>query len=138
MSYTEVVRSVSYQERVQSALDQIEESPVPFSKGDGFLEDGFWVECVEEVIENEGEVLSLFVCIDTITRGVHFHYFNSPEPDGEQWVCTASVLFNVGRALELIYKSWLDSNGYSLAPEWLKLEEEPWLIEQIIGWKNEE
>jgi len=126
---------MSYQESVQSALDQIEDSPVPFSKGDGFLEDGFWVECVGVLEEDEDKVL-IFVCIDMITRGIHFHYFSSSlDPDVEPWGFTFSVLCNVGREIELVYRNWLDSNGYSLAPEWLKLEEEPGRIERIIGWR---
>jgi len=139
MSYTEAVRSVSYQERVQLALSHVGENPRSFSKGDWFLEDGFRVECIE-VLEADGEVVSLFVCIDTITKGICFYYFDSsPDPKLERWGNTFFLLHCcVTRGIEPIYQSWLDSHGYSLAPKPMELEEEPWLIERIIGWKHEE
>ena len=129
---------MSYQERVQSALSRIEKNPRSSSKGDWFLEDGFRVECIE-VLEADGEVVSLFVCIDTITKGIVFCYFDSsPDPGWEPQVRTSYGFWATDRDIKPLHHDWLDSHGYSLAPEFLRLEEEPWLIEQIIGWKNEE
>jgi len=121
---------MSYQERVQLALDQIEEDPMSCFRGNWFLEHEFRVECIDI-----DEDTVFFVCIDTITKGVHFHYKDCTDPS---WSYTASLLSEIGAKLQPVYRNWLDSHGYSLAPKPMEIEEKPWLIEQIIGWKNEE
>jgi len=136
---------MNYGAKIQAVLSHIGENPRLFSRGDWFLTSFskgdrlpdyvFRVECIDV---NENAVL--FVCIDTITKGICFHYLDSsPDPDVERWGNTFFLLHCcVTRGIEPIYRNWLDSHGYSLAPKPMELEEKPWLIETIIGWKHHE
>jgi len=138
MSYAEAVQSMSYEERVRLALSHIGEDPGSFSRGDWFLtsfpkgnqlpEYVCRVECVG-VLDNA----VLFVCIDTITRRVNYY-----QTDCAKWSYTAFLLDEVDEEFQSVYRNWLDSHGYSLAPELIELDGRFQHIEQIIGWKHHE
>lgn len=133
---------MNYQERVQRALDQVDESPFDMSEGDSFVEDGFLIECIYSKEENlpypdSSSRENYYVCIEQTTNYVHFHYgrdYYDIDRYGEKnyrddWGFALPMFCKVGQLIQPYYQSWLDKKGYELEDK--ELDEAPWCIDVL-------
>lgn len=127
---------MNYQERVQRALDSVEEHPLSPLRGFSYRLDGFNIECIH-LAGDRSSSETYWACVEVETNYLSFHYTGESfdiDRYGEKnfrddWGFTLSTFGEVGQLIQPIYQSWLDENNYEL--ETKTLDDAPWVISVI-------